>query len=196
MAYRVGFHLLRTRRIMTAIRMALSRLTTKRVPLLSLFLVAVLGAVGGVLAASISITSNSFNGESGTYHSNAGTLTIVDNGLAVVANTPTGGNQNNFTGTVVFGANASSTARDTILTAGHWMDVVVLTSNLKDNPTNHVVTLTFRSGTGAIGATLATATATVQSFSAATASTGTITVYIDLGASPLTSPVTLYATIT
>ena len=172
---------------MTSLRTRLSQLTTKRVPALALVVVAMAGMVAGVLAANIVITQANYTGEIGTYHSNTGAFSVVDNGLAVVANTVA----NNGSTTVTFTTATQQLYVNTV-TAAHWMDSLVFTPPATSG--THTVTITVRSGTGALGVT------TLASITTGTwttnANTGAVTVYVDLGASPITAPVTVYVNVT
>jgi len=89
---------------MTNLRLKISRATSKKVPVLALVVVAMLGMVAGVLAANLQVAQTANTGEIGTYHTSSGTMTITDNGLGVVSNTaaasttgtfPTSGNNVN-----------------------------------------------------------------------------------------------------
>lgn len=178
-------------REMSNLRAKLSRATNKKVPALALVVVAMVGMVAGVLAANIAITSNVYTGEVGTYHSNTGTFGIVDNGLAVVANTIADNATTAITSTTttqqVYG-NTGATG----ITAGHWMDSLVFTP--PNTGGSHTIHITIRSGGGALGAT------TLASITSGTwttnANTGAVTFYVDLGASPITAPVTVYVNVT
>lgn len=171
---------------MSTLRIRISRLTNKKVPALALVVVAMLGMVAGVLAANLTVTPTANTGEIGTYHTSTGTMTVTDNGLGVVANTasavasatfPTSGNNN----------------VNNALTAGHWFDQITFTDTLTDS-TAHTATVTIRNGTGSAGTLLVTSTFTLTGPGAS--STGTITAYVDTGTTSLTSPVTVYVTIT
>jgi len=172
---------------MSNLRAKISQVTTKKVPILALVVVAMLGMVAGVLAANLTVTPTANTGEIGTYHTSNGSMTVTDNGLGVVANTagavasatfPTSGNNNNA---------------NNALTAGHWFDQVTFTDTLTDS-TAHTATVTIRNGTGPAGILLVTATFTLTG--PGVSSTGTITAYIDTGATSLTSPITVYVAIT
>jgi hypothetical protein len=172
---------------MSNLRSKISQATSKKVPALALIVVAMVGMVAGVLAVSIAITSNNYTGEAGTYHNNTGAFSVVDNGLAVVANTIA----NNGSTTVTFSTSTQQLYVNTI-TAGHWMDSLVFTPPATSG--THTVTITIRSGAGALGSTslasITTGTWTTN------ANTGAVTVYVDLGASTLTAPVTVYVNVT
>jgi hypothetical protein len=178
---------------MSNIRIKLSRLTTKKVPLISLLLVATVGMVVGVLAATITVTSNSYTGEIGTYHTTSSGFTVTDKGLGVAANTVA----TNITTAVTQGATGSNKVLNNAMTAGDWMETLTFTDTGTD-ATGHVPTVTIRSGTGPQGlTTLASSPITVGTITGpGSASTGTITVYIDLGVTSLATPVTVYVNIT
>ena len=143
--------------------------------------------VAGVLAANLAITNTTNTGEIGTYHTSTGTMTITDNGLGVVANTAVAAASGTFPAT---GSNVNV---NNALTAGHWFDQVTFVDTLTDGSA-HTATITVRNGTGPNGTLLATAVFTLTGPGAA--STGTITAFVDTGATSLTSPVTVYISIT
>lgn len=178
---------------MSSLRIKLSRLTTTKVPAVSLVLVATVGMVIGVLAAAITVTPNNYTGESGTYHNTTGTFTVSDKGLGVAANTVA----TNITTAVTLGANGSNKVLNNAMTAGDWMETLTFTDTATD-ATGHVPTVTIRSGTGPQGqTTLASSPITVGTITGpGSASTGTITVYIDLGVTSITTPVTVYVNVT
>src|SRR5712692_9542783 len=101
---------------MTNFRLKLSQLTAKKVPALALVAVAMLGMVAGVLAANLAITSTTNTGEIGTYHTSSGTMTIVDDGLGVVANNAAAST------TATFPATGNNLNVTNALTGGHWFD--------------------------------------------------------------------------
>jgi|SRR2546425_3593244 len=176
---------------MSNLRVRLSQLTNKKVPALSLVVVAMLGMVTGVLAASLVVTQvTSTTGEIGTYHSNIGGFTVTDLGLAVVANTnATDGSGKSF---IIIG---TAVSLNNPLTAGHWMEVVTFTP-ASPTTTSHVANLTFRSGTGPQG-TAVLPTVTSGTWTTNGSSTGTITFYVDLGTTNIaTTPITAYITVT
>ena len=175
---------------MSNLRAKINKATNKKVPVLALVVVAMFGLVAGVLAANLTVTPMANTGEIGTYHTSSGTMTVTDNGLGVVANTagavasatfPTSGNNNNNNNV------------NNALTAGHWFDQITFTDTLADS-TAHTATVTIRNGTGNAGTLLVTTTFTLTGPGAS--STGTITAYVDTGGTSLTSPVTVYVSIT
>ncbi len=175
---------------MKDIRMAISKLNAKRVPALSLIVVAMLGMVAGVLAATtITVTQKNFSGESGTYHNNSNLVTATDQGLTVIANSITAA-----TGSATFGGNGSDVARNTALTAGNWMAVIVFTTSLTDSST-HTATVTIRTGSGASGSTILVNAQTLTLVAPGASSTGTVTLSLDLGSQSLAGPLTVYVTV-
>ncbi len=175
---------------MSNLKVRLSQLATKKVPALALVVVAMLGMVAGVLAASIVVTTVTPNtGEIGTLHTNIGGFTVTDTGLAVVANTnSTDGSGQSFS------ILSTAVSLNNPLTAGHWMDVVTFVNSPAAAGT-HIVKLTFRNGTGPQGATTLV-TVTSGTWTTTTGSTGTVTFYVDLGVTTITSPLTAYITVT
>ena len=172
---------------MSNLRAKISKATNKKVPILSLVVVAMFGMVAGVLAANLTVTPTSNTGEIGTYHTSTGTMTMTDNGLGVVANSgaastsatfPTSGNNNNV---------------NNALTAGHWFDQITFTDTATDSAA-HTATVTIRNGSGPEGTLVVSTSFTLTGPGAS--STGTITAYVDTGQTSLTSPVTVYVTIT
>jgi len=172
---------------MSNLRAKISKATNKKVSVLALVVVAMLGMVAGVLAANLTVTPTSNTGEVGTYHTSTGTMTIADNGLGVVANS--GGASPSAT----FPANGLNTDVSNALTAGHWFDKVTFEDTAATDSSAHTATVTIRSGSGAAG-TLVISTSFTLTGPGAT-STGTITAYVDTGVTALTSPVTVYVTI-
>ena len=175
---------------MQNIRMVISRLNAKRVPALSLVLVAIFGAVAGVIAGSISVTQLSYTGEQGTYHNNTGSFVVTDNGLQVVANDASANYVNN---TQITGSDQPFNANG--LTAGHWVDSFSFSTSLTD-ASSHKMSVTIRNGSGTFGSVLVTYGST-STFVRAPGSSlaGTVTLYFDLGASPVTTPITAYVTV-
>ncbi len=172
---------------MSNIRTKLSRLTTKKVPALSILFFVTLGMVVGALAITVTVTQTSYSGEQGTYHNTTTGFTVTDNGLAVVLNTIA----NNASQAITFSASAQQLYVNTI-TAGHWMDSITFTP--PTTSATRTVTITIRTGTNALGTTLV-------SFSNAAwvtgaGNTGAVTVYIDLAGTTLSTPVTTYVNIT
>jgi hypothetical protein len=113
-------------------------------------------------------------------------MTITDNGLGVVANTGAAA------AAATFPANGLNNNVNNALTGGDWFDKITFTDTATDS-TAHTATVTIRNGTGTTGSLVATATFTLTGPGAS--STGTVTAYIDTGVTALTSPVTVYVTI-
>ena len=172
---------------MSNLRAKISQATNKKVPILALVVVAMFGMVAGVLAANLVVTSTTNTGEVGTYHTSTGTMTITDNGLGVVANSAAASS------TATFPANTLNTNVNNVLVGGDWFDKITFTDTATDG-TAHTATVTIRNGAGAAGTLLVTATFTLTGPGAS--STGTITAYVDTTAATLTSPVTVYVSIT
>lgn len=184
---------------MTSLRVKLSQLSAKKVPLVSLVLVAVVGMVVGVLAANLTINtaSTTFTGTTGTLTTNTGTMTVVDNGLSIVSTVPgstntsatffTSGNK-----PVYCGGGGGCVAFAT----GHWMDSLVFTDTQTDS-TAHTVKITINSGgTAPGGATLVGPVTVTLTGPGVGGGTGTITVYLDLGTGNITAPLIVYVTST
>ena len=172
---------------MSNLRANLSKLATKKVPVLALVVVAMFGMVAGVLAANLTVNQTSNTGEIGTYHTSSGIMTIVDNGLGVVANSAVASSS------ATFPASGNSNSVNDALTAGPWFEQVTFTDTATDSSA-HTATITIRDGTGNAGTLLVTATFTVTGPGAS--STGTIVAYVDTGVTSLTSPITVYVSIT
>ncbi len=171
---------------MSSLRAKISKATSKKVPILALVVVALLGMVAGVLAASIIVTPVANSGEIGTLHTNSGTITVVDNGLGVVASS-----NSTASGTTTFPATGNRNVNN-ILVAGHWFDQITFTDTATDT-SGHVATITIRNGSGPEGALVVSTSFTLTG---AGAPSGTITAYVDTGTATLTSPVTTYVAIT
>ncbi len=165
----------------------MSRITTKKVPALTLVVVGIVGMVAGVLAATITLNQAVYTGEVGTYHNNTGVFTVTDNGLSVVANAAS----TNATSAIAIGG--SGMVLNNALIAGHWMDVLTFVMNAPGGGT-HTATIAARNGAGPEGTSLVTVTSGVWTTSGS--STGTVTFYVDLGTASLTAPVTLYVNVT
>lgn len=172
---------------MSNLRAKISRLTNKKVPVLALVVVAMFGMVAGVLAANLTVSPSTNSGEIGTYHTSTGTITIADNGLGVVANGASPA------GSATFPGNGLNTNVNNALTGGDWFDKITFTDTASDS-TAHTATVTIRNGTGITGSLVQTATFTLTG--PGSSSTGTITAYVDTGMASLTSPVTVYVTVT
>ncbi|HEX4921828.1 MAG TPA: hypothetical protein VFV92_13955 [Candidatus Bathyarchaeia archaeon] len=152
--------------------------------------IAMLAAIGGAYAVNIAITQISYSAEQGTYHNNSGGITATDNGLAPVANAIT----TNVTSAVTWGATGTNKQVYTTMTAGDLMDYITFSTTLNDSST-HTATVTIRHGAGALGSTIVTVISGTWTAPSAT-STATITMFIDLGAQTVSSPITVYVTVT
>jgi len=173
---------------MSNLRAKISKAANKKVPVLALVVVAMFGMVAGVLAANLAVNPTSNTGEIGTYHTSTGTMAITDNGLGVVAN---GGAAST---SATFPANGLNTNVNNLLIAGDWFEKVTFTDNAATDTSAHTATVTIRNGTGIAGTPVVSTSFTLTGPGAT--STGTITAYVDTGVTALTSPVTVYVTIT
>src|SRR5260370_3916083 len=102
---------------MSSIRGEISRSSTKKVTALTLVVVAIIGMVAGVLAATITLNQAVYTGEVGTYHNNSGAFTVTDTGLSPVANSAS----TNATSAITIAG--TGIALNNVLTAGYLMDV-------------------------------------------------------------------------
>jgi hypothetical protein len=178
---------------MSNLRVRLSSFTAKKVPALSLILVAVVGMAVGVFAATITVsTTNSFGGEQGILHNNTGVLTIVDNGLSVVSVVP-GTTNTSSTFTTVGNKNAFSSANAFVV--GHWVESLVVTDTVSTDTTAHAVKITVNSGSTAPSGSAMFAAVTYTMTGVTGNSSPTITLYLDLGTpGPITAPLNIYIT--
>jgi hypothetical protein len=172
---------------MSNLRAKISKATSKKVPVLALVVVAVFGMVAGVLATSIVVNPVANTGEVGTYHTDSGTITVVDNGLGVVATS-----NSTVSGTTTFPLSGNRNVNNALV-AGDWFEQVTFTDTLTDSSA-HTATITLRNGTGPSGSLVVSKSFTLTGPGAA--STGTITAYVDTLGPSLTSPVTVYITVT
>jgi hypothetical protein len=177
---------------LTSIRVKISRITAKKVPALTLIVVGLVGMVAGVLAATITVTQNSYNGETGTYHNNTGNVVITDQGLSIVSDVT--GISANTTATIGGTGSNKNLFNGSTFTTGHWMETIVI-SDTADSAA-HTVTIKIQNGGTPPNGGTALAGGTVTLTITATGTTGTITDYIDLGVSSITAPLTVYANAT
>ncbi len=177
---------------MTSIRVKLSRITAKKVPALTLIVVGLVGMVAGVLAATVTVTQNNYNGETGTYHNTTAGFTVTDNGLAVTSN----GGSANYANNTQIAASGTQTFNGNTVNAGDWVESITITQGTLSDGSSHRVNVTIRDGTGTVGTPIATfgSTSTFIKAPSATGATGSVTVYFDLGTS-VTTPITVYVNI-
>lgn len=173
------------------LRLKLSRVSSKKVPAISLALVAIVGMIAGVLAANIVVTSNSFTGTTGTYTANTGTMTVADNGLSIVVNVP---GTTNSSATFFTSGNKNLNYNGQAFVVGHWMESIVFTDTATDTAV-HSVKITINNGTTAPGGSALIGQATLSLTGSGTAG-GTITAFIDLGTASVTAPMSVYVTST
>jgi hypothetical protein len=174
---------------MSSIRVLVSRITTKKVPALTLVVVGIIGMVAGVLAATITVTTNSYTGEIGTVHNTTSGFTVTDNGLAVVANSGGADYVNN----TQIGTSGSQAFNGNAVTQGHWVESITLGTSLTDS-SSHKVSVTISTGAGTVGTVLVTFASNNFMRAMSGAGSGTITLYFDLGAS-IATPITVYVNV-
>src|SRR2546428_13276696 len=126
---------------MSSLRVRITQLTNKKVPILALAVVAMLGMVAGVLAANLAITPTTNTGEIGTYHTSTGTMTIVDDGLGGVANSGAA------SAAATLLANGLNNNVNNALTGGAWFDELTFTDTASDS-TARTAPVSIRSGRG------------------------------------------------
>jgi len=176
---------------MSSIRVILSRITTKKVPALTLVVVGIIGMVAGVLAATITVTNTTYTGEIGTLHNTTNGFSVTDNGLAVAAN----GGAASYANNTQIGTSGAQTFNGNVVTQGDWVESLTFSTSLTD-ATSHKVTVTVRNGTGTVGSSLvAFGSSSTFMKTMSGAGGGTITIYFDLGASIVT-PITVYVSVT
>lgn len=177
---------------MSSLRVKLSRITTKKVPALTLIVVGLVGMIAGVLAAAVTVTNNTYNGEIGTYHNNTGNVAVTDGGLSIVTNVA--GISANTTATI--GANGSNKNlfNGSTFTAGHWMETLTISDSV--DSTAHTVTIKVMNGAGVPNGGTSLAGGTITLTITAASTTGTITEYIDLGVATITAPMSVYVNAT
>ncbi len=172
--------------------MRISRLNSKKVPALLLVLVGIVGMVAGVLAATIVVNTTTYNftGEAGTLHQSSAVFTMTDNGLSVAINAFSTNASTAFTlgtGTYYQVQNA--------ITLGHWVDSVAFSCPATCPSTTHTATIKINNGgTTVAGTTIVTFTSGTWTTNGS--STGTVTAYVDTGLTTITSPLTVYVSVT
>src|SRR5207245_5143342 len=108
------------------------------VPAHTLIVVGLVGMVAGVLAATLTVTTTNFSGESGILRNNTGNVQVTDNVLGVVANGASASTSADF---------AISSIVNTAMTTGHWFYKLAFTDTVDISKT-HTVTVPIRDGTG------------------------------------------------
>jgi hypothetical protein len=179
---------------MSNLQVKLSRLASRKVPALSLILVAITGMAVGVFAATITVsTTNSFGGEQGILHNNTGVLTILDNGLSVVSNVPTGGSAPNASSNFLLTGNKNAFSNAQTFTVGHWEESITVTDTVGTDTTAHAVKITINSGSTVPSGSALIAQVTYTMTGITGSTNPTITLYIDLNTSgPITAPLNIY----
>ena len=175
---------------MSSLRVRLSRITTKRVPVLSLFVVAIAGMAVGVLAATISVSNTGpYAGEQGFIHNTTGVLTVADNGLSVVSNVP---GSTNASATFLTTGNKNAYSSAHAFAVGDWVESLVVTDTSGTDTVAHAVKITINNGTGVPSGTSVIPQVTYTMTGVSGSTSPTITVFIDLGTSSLTAPLNIY----
>src|SRR2546427_11869676 len=113
-------------------------------------------------------------------------MEVADNGLGVVDKTAAASTA------ATFPTSGNNNVVNNALTAGHWFDEITFTDTATDSAA-HTPTVVIRQGTGPAGTLVVSTSFTLTGPGAA--STGTITAYVDTGQTSLTSPITVYVTI-
>ena len=179
---------------MSSLRVKLSRLTTRKVPALSLVFVAIVGMAVGVFAATITVsTTNYAGGEKGFLHTSGTVLTFADNGLSAVANVP---GTTNSSASFLSTGNKNVFSSATSFVAGHWAEAIQITDSSGDTAT-HILTINVSDGATAPSGTAFSFSPVTYTVTGVTGSTTpTITLYIDLGVGSLNTPLDIYITST
>lgn len=176
---------------MSSLRVRLSSFASKKVPALSLVLVAIVGMAVGVFAATITVsTNNSFGGEQGILHNNTGVLTIVDNGLSVVSNVP---GSTNASSTFTTTGNKVAFSNAQTFVVGHWEESITVTDTVTTDTTAHAVKITINSGATVPSGSALIPQVTYTMTGITGSTTPSITLYIDLATpGPITAPLNIY----
>lgn len=174
---------------MKDLKSLLHRLQARKLSLTAVLLVAISSAVAGAFAAIVvNTTSYNFTGEAGTLHQSSGAFTVTDNGLSVAINTFS----TNETNTLTLAAGNWQVQNG--ITPGDWVDSVSFHMPSAATGT-HIATIKVQNGGNTVaGTTIVTFVSGTWTTSAS--STGTVTCYVDTGLTSLTSPLTLYVSIT
>ena len=183
-----------------SVRSRISHFAARKVPVFSLILVALTGAIGGVLASGlIGIATTTLAGESGTFHDNTGKFTIIDNGLSVTASTK----HDNAAGALACGGTLLNVYSN--VTAGQWLDhltiktsesnshiVRIIVRDQGKSPDGNVFTSLTTNGRSPIGNVLTSLTTGVWTCTETT----TVNLYIGLLTTTVNPPLTIYTTVT
>jgi hypothetical protein len=180
---------------MSNLRVKISQATNKKVPALALIVVAMLGMVAGVLAATIATTTtNNAGGEQGLLHTTTNVLTIADNGLSAVSVVPT---TTNASSTFYTTGNKNAYASTTTFVVGHLVEALLVTDTVGTDTVAHAVKITINQGTTTAPSGSTLVAQFTYTMTGVTGSTNpTITLYIDLGVTSITSPLNIYVTST
>lgn len=175
---------------MSSLRVKLSRLSTKRIPALSLVVVAIAGMAVGVLAATISVSNTGpYAGEQGFIHNMTGILTVTDNGLAVVSNIP---GTTNASATFLTTGNKNVFSNAHAFAVGDWVESLVVTDTSGTDTVAHNVKITINNGTTAPSGSNVIPQVSYTMTGVTGSSSPTITIYIDLGTQSISTPLNIY----
>src|SRR5256712_10984554 len=139
---------------MSSLRVRIPQVTNKKFQIFALAVVAVIEMVAGVPAANLAITPTTNTGEIGTYHTSTGTMTIVDDGLGVVANSGAA------SAAATFPANGLNNNVNNALTGGDWFDKITFTDTATDS-TAHTATVSIRNEASKTGSLVVSTTFTL-----------------------------------
>jgi PhoPQ-activated pathogenicity-related protein len=161
----------------------------RKLSLTAVVLIAIASAVAGAFAAIVvNTTSYNFAAEAGTLHQSSSAFTVTDNGFIVAINTFSNNQSNTLT------LAAGNWQVQNAITIGHWIDSVSFSMPSPATGT-HVATIKIQNGGGTVsGTTIVTFTSGTWTTSAS--SNGTVTCYVDTGLTSITSPLTIYVTVT
>ena len=168
----------------------IQRFKARKLSTTAVILVAIASAVAGAFAATIVVNTTSYNwsAEAGTLHQSSGTFTVTDNGFSVAINAFT------TNATTAFSVGAGNSQLQNAITLGHWIDSVSFVMN-PASAGSHVATIKVQNGGNTVaGTTIVTFTS--GTWTTTTSSTGTVTCYVDTGLTSITSPLTIYVSVT
>ena len=175
---------------MSSLRVKLSRLSTKRIPALSLIVVAIAGMAVGVLSATISVSNTGpYAGEQGFIHNTTGVLTITDSGLAVVSNVP---GSTNASATFLTTGNKEVFSNAHAFAVGDWVESLVVTDTLGSDTVAHNVKITINNGATVPSGSNVIPTVTYTMTGVSGSTNPTITIFIDLGTGSIGTPLNIY----
>ena len=174
---------------MKQLKPLIQRFKAKKLSSTAVLLVAIASAVAGAFAATIVVNTTSYNftAEQGTLHQSSGTFTVTDNGFSVAINAFS------TNATTAFSIGAGNSQLQNAITVGHWVDSVSFVPPATAG--THTATIKVQNGGNTVaGTTIVTFTS--GTWTTTTSSTGTVTCYVDTGLTSITSPLTIYVSVT